>query len=1396
MKKFISILLSLSLILTVIPSFIVNAQENTPTINVDMNSEEHSILHGSAGFLYGISNEGVPDVNTLTPLKPKVLATKGALGTEHPYGDALDVADEFFEAGGEQIQMYNSNYYGVFGVTANAYDYGKVLETIIAPYVAQWKNTMREKYSDIDSRMVYIPINEGTPVNGVSNFDQAWKIYYDSIKKSDPSSLIAGPNDAVYRGHNSMYNHLKFCRDNNCLPDVITWHELQVGCLDTMDDHIADYRSICRQLGIEEKQVVINEYADYSDCGVPGRLVNWIARLENNQVYGCLPFWHQANNLNDLTANANDGNGAWWVYKWYGDMSGKVLSLSTQNTSFDRFYGLASIDEAKQSATIIAGGNDGKGVINLNNITDSSIFKNSKNVHIKVEASYFTGYHGASGDPDVVLEGVFPVVDDNVSISLENMLFSTAYRVTVTKTDATVPYVVKGKYRRFYEAEEAEIYGSLITEQEGSPIEKPRYFCSGRIRMGGFDEEGDGIGYKITVPHDGNYTLSFLYGNGVGSTRNNASTHSPKNISQKLYIDSEEDIINFPNTLFYSMEGVAEKQVSLKKGTHTIRVMYSGESGIFHDALYVSYLGAYEEPQMKYDKIFEAEAADFNPESLAVTKSEIKGFSSNGYVTKLSDVPTEEKGGIRHVVHVPQSGLYNLLFRYIAEEDCAIRVFLDNTNITYTNYLTQLEATHSETWETCYTTVFLRKGLNIIDYDMTGNGAIDYMRVIKADADLSQTYEAEDASGKFETRSNGNETYVMPLLGSEDSYKTDGRFIELTVTAPNDGLYKMQVFQSNNDLCGTHSYNIKIIDRYASFAVNGDFGNAKRYFFPNSFSDDTFLEKTIPLELKKGENTIRVYNDDSWHVLWGGSTSEPGTNELINYTPNFDKFIITPAFTDNVSCDLNYRINISSSENGYIYSDKNTATHGEEVTIYLLPEGEIASLTLNGKDILPTLKTIDGNLFTTTFTAEDDSTIVASFTKATEGDWEETEDEKSIIINGEHYYITGENLYNNPTFSDNSGKDMEQWYVGKNTTGHPENSNYQIPRINEDGSLENLTPIAQSGYLTTGAFEKDGVNTFYYGTDNASTYLVEHMHSSWENCAWNGKGSLLSYVPIKENTNYYFSFDAYTLSGKASVRFGAIDMDNGENFYVPDNYRRDEGIKFTSDKYFSCNNGDMQNVGGNWTTHSLSFNSGDGADFFFFNAYWLQMCEYLCIGNFKLYELSDTSLTMIESINSLPAQIVSRNSPLTLPESVVGIDENSEPITLSIKWLNSSFVDTSKTGTYIVTGKIQCPEGYYSLDNHITIRVIVTDNACEITSWQVCDDSIDLEIVCYDTLDAVLILSAYSDDLLSKVSTQPVELIKGETVRLSIPCINEMFIYIWDKSTVKPLCPSKYVSNN
>ncbi len=1280
-------------------------RDDLPSLTVDVGERGHDILHGSAGFLYGISNEGVPDVNTLTPLKPKVLATKGALGTEHPYGDALDVAREFFLAGGRQVQMYCSNYYGVFGVTANANDYGAVLRDIIAPAVAEWKDGMRAEFADIDDRIVYIPINEGTPVNGVSGFNAAWKIYYDAIKSSDPGAVIAGPNDAVYRGRDSMTDFFKFCRDNDCLPDIVTWHELQVSCLDTMDDHIADYRRICDVLNIEEAQVVINEYADFADCGVPGRLVNWISRLEDNEVYGCLPFWHQANNLNDLAANANQGNGAWWVYKWYGDMSGQTLSVSAKNTTPEGFYGVASVDANKNCATLLCGGADGDTVIRLSGLDGSDVFDGAERVRVVVEATYFTGYHGALYAPETVLDGVFAVKDGEVAFGLSDNKFSTAYKVTVTPTNEEERPAVSGRYRAVYEAEDASFTGELIVDDQESPIESPKYYCSGGKRVGGIDREGDGIGYLINVPYDGLYRLDFIYGNGVGSTRNNAATHKPLNITQSLFIDGEESELFLPNTLFYSMEGIADKYVSLKAGFHTVSIAYSGDEGGFHDALYVTYAGAYGADKPDFNRVYEAEGADFIAGVSASVKTDREGSSGTGYVSGL-EKSGDGLGGIRFIVDVLESGYYDLSFRYGADKDGKLRVFVDNTNLTASDPAASVELKKQDGWGDVGVTLFLRCGINIIDINADEQIALDHMRVIKSGRQPSVTIEAEDAQGKFETAKSGNITYVTEMRAN------DG-YLEFKVNAEEAGDYRVQVFQSNNDLCGTHSYNIKIIDRYAVFTVNGK--DARRFFFPNSFSDDTFLERTVTLTLDKGENTIRVYNDDSWQVLWGGSQSTPGTNRLVNYTPNFDKFIFSPVSlgtAGEISDQITYPISVSYTGSGYAYSDKNDAARGERVTLYLLPDGVISRVIVNGEDIKDKFTTKDGALYSASIEVDGDVTVLAEFLPALAGKFDPPAQNVSsgtVIVGTESYELIGENLFKNGDFSDNSGAGMDHWYVGTNKNGHPVNGAYMRPKINPDGTLENLVPLGESGLLIKNAYEPQANgNKFYFGTDNGQPegmkhYLVEAIGEPWTSNAWNGAASLLAFIPIKPDTNYYFTFRAYTAGGAASVRFGSIRMDS----FVKDTYSASDSLDFSGSGYMSCTNGDVQNVGGAWRRYEAIINSGDG-DYFLFNAYWLQMASYLCLGDFRLIEAGDEPLTRVAGAERLPTVTAAGGGALTLPSEINVVMADGTRTTLAVEWLNDSAVDTSSSGVYSVTGKVVLPEGYYSTEPLlVTQRVIV-----------------------------------------------------------------------------------------
>lgn len=974
------------------------APADRQVLTVDMKETTGDILHGAAGFLYGISNEEVPTNNTMVPLKPKVLCTKGALGTEHPYGDALDVAKSFLESGGEQVMMYNSNYYGVFGVTANHKEYAEVLKNTIAPKVVEWKNAWKKDHEednlsfvDIDKALIYIPINEGTPKND-TGFNQAWEAYYDAIKEGDPAAAIAGPNSAKYNEQFEnqfdpnvrMDSHIQYCANNDCMPDVITWHELEVDKLEKMDAHIKDFKNIWNNTDWtqykkdhpekfaeganvpEIPQICINEYAAYEDCGVPGRLVNWIARLEDQKIYGCLPFWHQANNLNDLTADANQGNGAWWLFKWYGDMSGKTVKVNT-STSFEKLYGVASVDDTKKIATTLLGGVDGKATVSLLHVNETEAFKGAQKVHVKVQSTAFSGYHGAKEGTDTILEGTYPVNEDgSVQVTLDNMKFSTAYNVTLTEEgeDGGDGDVQVSAYQKVYEAEEGVMSKKCAVRR--TEDFNPKYYISANrlVEM----PQGAELTYEFEVPVDGKYRLDFIYGNETGSSRNDMVMHNPQNIDQTFSIDGGKAAkVVMENTLLGSMTGIKTQYADLAAGKHTVKIKTTGAGTITHDSLTVTWYGAKDQEIKKVSERFEAEHADFNmllsnKDTTVRTETALGGYSSNGYVTGLHQRSVPQGGGIRWNVVVAESGIYNLTFRYQSASRGNLNLYIGNTSTTLKEPDTRLAMKDTKgAWQTETVSIYLQKGINIVDADTTREAALDYMQMQAVTAMDNSVYEttieaencipANSSIQKAASTGASGGTYVVGMEGASNAETDVNKYLEFKYTAPADGVYQMRVYQSNNDICGTHWYNTKIIDKYASVKVNGE--AAQRYFFINTFSDDTFKEKTIALNLKEGENTIKIYNDDSWHVKWGGTTALPGENELKNFAPNFDKFVIMPfVLEDTIKLAKEYGIQISTTGGGYATTDKNTVKSGGEFQVTIVPNqgNGLKAAAIDGKD--------------------------------------------------------------------------------------------------------------------------------------------------------------------------------------------------------------------------------------------------------------------------------------------------------------------------------------------------------------------------------------------------------------------------------------------------------------
>ncbi|MDR2902909.1 MAG: hypothetical protein LBU77_00130, partial [Clostridiales bacterium] len=1032
-KRITAVAMALAMMLSM-TSGTIFAEGERPMVIVDMLERTNPIMHGSAGFLYGVSSEGVPTTNLLTPLKPKVLATKGALGTEHPYGDALDVAKTFLESGGQMVQMYNSNYYAIFGPTVTSQEYATVLETVIAPAVVEWKKQWKEEHHadpvtgiddlglDIDKAIHYLPINEGTPNRGAGNGDQgffnSWRMFYEAIKRADPKATVAGPNDALY-GHwrgSGMRGFLTLCHENNVWPDIVTWHQLDnsESRFAAYPREFADYYDICADLGREPSQVVINEYAQFIDCAVPGRLVNFFANFEENQVYACLPFWHQANNLNDLGADANEPNAAWWLYKWYGDMSGDLLQVERRNTPLTGLNAVPTIDDNKRITTTLFGGVDGDAAVVLQNLDQTETFMGAEKVHVRVDATYFKSFNSMV-EPETVIEGTFALEDGDLIMEMSGMKFSDAYQLVVTpaKETDTVGNPLTAAHHTIYEAEDAEKIGDVSQTGDG------KYYLSNGQGVINFSTNG-GIDYTIDVPVDGRYKIEFIYGNELGLNRGNEQQHKPQNQIQKLSIDGAAPVdILLKNTLERAWTGIYTEYLDLTAGEHTLAIRGNGNrsGNLLHDMLHVTYAGAFEQPLPVFDTIYQAEAADFNElmattDTSVSTEAAIAGYTGSGYVTGLDENPVANGGGIRWNVVVSESGLYNVSFRYQAAEAGKLNVQIGNSARIFDGFTKSIDVAAGDDWALGRATIYLEKGVNIVDIDATSDVALDNMRVRKAGnaAALSQeikaidtipegaaltnvTYPVWDARNVgtveapipelFSTTRSTNKTattvlapngqnfeYVVgrSLTGAADAENDVNKYLEFDVEVDTAGTYAMQVFHSNDEIFGTHGYNTKIIDKFANIKVNDQ--PAARYFFINSIANDTFKEKTVLIELDAGENTIKIFNDDSWSNLKGLENSagasgagnpsrgfannyymdKPGNIPLVNSLPNLQKFIITPAALDAPLDDtvIEYQVEIRATNGGTAIADKNTVLNGESVKITLDPVIEINDVLVNG----------------------------------------------------------------------------------------------------------------------------------------------------------------------------------------------------------------------------------------------------------------------------------------------------------------------------------------------------------------------------------------------------------------------------------------------------------------
>lgn len=602
MTKIISFLITLILLFESVPMI------GQKTLTVDAGNILGETTTRATGFLYGLAEKEVPSSAITGALKISSVSQKVPDGLQHPTGDIdhiqkqLDSCDYIVTYLQDSFDTwYYCNQEIMDMRVAGTYDWKDFLYNRYLPIVEEKvKYIESQPYSD---RIVYCIFNEcdnaiwfGTYADknpddnegpvchydeaGRENFYEAWKITYDLVKSIAPDAKIGGPGFCDYET-TKIDGFMKYTTENNCVPEIMIWHELAWWSIPDWHMHYEDYRRIEKEYGVDELDIIVTEYGEPEECGNPSDMIHYIIAMEKTGIWGNMAYWRLSNNLNDTTADDNSPNSNWWLYRRYAEMKGQQR-LDVKSKSMNeyepknRLDGLASLTKDGESINMLVTGSDKKFTVKINSLNKTNL---GDKVNVKIETVYYEGLTGIVSSPILLRQYNTKATSDKLNISVPATDKDAVYFITVTpEKEAVAPYRNTNIPKR-YEFENGKRQGN-------SYVYDSWYATTGKKEgmTGGYENEGDGIKLRFTANKSGLHDLKIIFGKHNDAVGNPQGRDFAKVL---MKIDGKEEIISLENTI--KSEYTTSKTITknLRKGIHTIE-FYHLDGTFVLDSMLVS----------------------------------------------------------------------------------------------------------------------------------------------------------------------------------------------------------------------------------------------------------------------------------------------------------------------------------------------------------------------------------------------------------------------------------------------------------------------------------------------------------------------------------------------------------------------------------------------------------------------------------------------------------------------------------------------------------------------------------------------------------------------------------------------------------------------------------------
>ncbi len=426
------------------------ARAANETVTVDFALNGGAPTYRASGFIYGVSqNAATPATANLTGIKTR-----------------------FMRAGGSQIGLPNGGWVNgqfqprwdfVRAYYAKARSIGATYSMILAPLwgsdgqnnVPRWPGD-NNNWTEFNTFLDLVISN--ARANGMTGRDVRWDIWNEPeiffwgrsqaqyfemwrravlrIRAALPNAVIEGPSFAFSPGANWWPAWLDFIRNNNVVPNIMSWHALP-------GDPVADVNWLNGALAARGITTVqgfsINEYGAFGNEQQPGPSAWYIARLEraNGGVDGARANWGNVGQTPSLYATLgwlltpnNQTMGQWWVYRRYADQTGVRTSFAP-SASID---GVVFQDPAAARSISVLGKrlNGGTGIVTVRFINVPAFLRTAANT-TRVLLERMPSTNAFVSAPTVVSNGLVAAAGTTLVVSVNWNNALDAYTITLTR---------------------------------------------------------------------------------------------------------------------------------------------------------------------------------------------------------------------------------------------------------------------------------------------------------------------------------------------------------------------------------------------------------------------------------------------------------------------------------------------------------------------------------------------------------------------------------------------------------------------------------------------------------------------------------------------------------------------------------------------------------------------------------------------------------------------------------------------------------------------------------------------------------------------------------------------------------------------------------------------------